>query len=477
ATQTSVAVYSAMVDAIKQAGGDVDALTKSIEYEAPAEAVVECEVVVVGAGGAGLLAAIELQNAGVDVILIEKEGIFGGTTLTASTYVYGYGTSVHEKAGIKMTAQQYYDGLVNLAFPRLVATAPDMAMKYAEIVPPTLENYMTYGADLTNLIDGMFEMGPADGSTVGGTLVPALIAEAERLGVDMRANTKAVSLIQKDNAVTGVVVDTKGGQYEIHADAVIMATGGFQQNKDMVAQYLPEYANYGTTYSVGSTGEGMQMCEEVGGYLNAMNIVQINPTGFRVENADNLISFSNFRYYGCILVGRSTGTRFANELGDYTAIASAMPEGKAYAIFDEAVFQSSGAIQEYYDLGYIVKADTLEELAGKLELDVETLKDTMAKYAATATAGVDEEFGRNLFPSDLTTAPYYAAPVEPVLHNHTGGVATDARGQALAKADNSVIPGLYVVGTAADNTLQPMATFSFPYARLVVECVIEDLAK
>lgn len=154
-----------------------------------------------------------------------------------------------------------------------------------------------------------------------------------------------------------------------------------------------------------------------------------------------------------------------------------MPQDQAYAFFDEAVFQSSSTIGEYYDLGYITKADTVEELAQQIGLDPAVLRDTVDKYTQGAASGEDAEFGRPLFPSDLTTAPYYATAVEPVVHNHTGGVVTNSRRQAVTEADKSPIPGLYVVGTAADNTLQPGVTFSFPYPKLVVDCVIEDLAK
>lgn len=144
-----------------------------------------------------------------------------------------------------------------------------------------------------------------------------------------------------------------------------------------------------------------------------------------------------------------------------------------YAILDETVFQSSVTIQEYYELGYFEKADTIEELAELIGIDPQTLKETVEKYSAAADAGVDEEFGRELFPSNLTNAPYYAAPVQPALHSAVGGVVTNARGQAI-REDGTVISGLYVAGSAADNTLLPNSLPGSMFARVVAGSILED---
>lgn len=475
ATQSSVAMYAALVDAITQAGGDSKALTQPLQHPAPAQAVEECEVVVVGGGGSGLTAAIELKEKGVDVILVEKEGIFGGTSLTASSYIPGYGTSVHQKAGVMTTVEEFEEGGM-LALMSGLPAYPEMAEKFLKIIPETLEDYMAWGADLSNLINGTDQMGPADGSTVGSTLLPAIIDQAEKMGVDMRLNNKATELLREGDKVTGVKVSTKGGDYEIHAKAVLMTTGGYQQNKEIVEEYTPQYAGFATTWSTGSEGEGLLMCLDAGGYLQRMDTVVINPTGYMAKGADNLISFSNFRYYGCILVGASTGRRFWNELGDYTSIAMNMPEGHAYAVFDQTVFNTSSAIQEYFDLGYIVKADTVEELAKLIGVDEATLKETVEKYSASAKAGVDEEFERPLFPSDLTTAPYYATPVQPALHNNLGGVVTDVYGR-VQREDGSFVPGLYAANGVTGSTIQPVGTMGFVYSKVIVEGILEDMGK
>ncbi len=156
-------------------------------------------------------------------------------------------------------------------------------------------------------------------------------------------------------------------------------------------------------------------------------------------------------------------------------IAQAMLEGKAYAIIDQKVFDTSVTIQEYYGLGYFLKADTIEELANLVGLDPAVLQKTMDEYAEIARKGVDEQFGRPLFPSDLTTAPFYISknPVQPALHNAVGGIVTNGHGQAL-REDGSLIPGLYVAGNAADNTLQPNGMSTIPFARVVAQYIVEE---
>lgn len=471
ATLTSAGVRAAVIDCIEQATGDVEALTSAVEPEVFEDTT--CDVVVVGAGGAGMTGAVELARQGLDVILIEKTDLLGGTTTLSSTYILGFGTKEQIAQACPATA----DDFVNLIVPkRLTEVAPDAVQSYVDLVPETLDGLAASGADLSRIIDGMMELGPADGGTIGSQIVPAVVKQLEESDCEYRLGHAIDSLIVEDGRVVGVVAKSKGGTYEIRAKAVLMAFGGYISSPDLVAQYHPEYVGLGSTWTAASTGEGLQMCIDAGGSVGGMEGVVINPTGYAVNGLKvGMVSFSPFRYNGCILVGRSTGARFANELSDYTAVALAMPEGLGYAIFDQAVFDSSATIQEYFDLGYFQKADTVEELAEKLDLDPAVFAQTMATYAEAARSGTDSEFGRTSMLSDLTTAPFYGAPVERALHNAVGGVVTDAYGRAL-DGTGSAIPGLYVAGNAADNTLVPNVTSGcMIYTRVIAQAIAEDL--
>lgn len=471
ATLSSLGVTTALLACVEQAGGDKEAISAPVEPE-----VFEndsCDVVVVGGGGAGLTAAAELATLGLDVIMIEKTGILGGTTVTASTYIPGYGTKSQKEQGNTVTAEDFLKTVSSALREDDLATA----QHYVEIVPETLEKLVANGADLSRTINGLTQLGPSDGGTIGAEIIPAAINILESSKAEYRLEHKLSSLLTEGDAVVGALVETKGGTYEIKAKAVVMAFGGYISNPEMVKLYNPEYVDLGSTWSVGSTGEGLQMCIDLGADVGGMEAVVINPTGYAVGGSKiGMMSFSNFRYNGCILVARSTGLRFADELDDYTAIAKAMPQSEAYAIFDQKVMDSSVTIQEYYELGYFEKGETIEELAEKLNLDAAVLKTTIETYSEYAQSGTDAEFGRESMLSDLATSPYYAAPVEPALHNAVGGIISDSKGRVLG-SDGTAIAGLYVAGNAADNTYLPNATAGcMIYPRVIAQAVVEDRA-
>ncbi|MDI9506397.1 MAG: FAD-dependent oxidoreductase [Clostridiales bacterium] len=476
ATQTSAVLRLALADCVDQAGGDSKALLVPDEPKPIKAAVEECNVVVVGGGGSGINAAIEMGNRGLHVILLEKEDILGGTSITASTSLCGFGTPQQIEAGFGVTVDEYYEDMTQITYvsKRFKEADPDIAYRLAESFPVYAQQLMEWGVDLGNARNA-FSLMPSDGSTIGSTLFPALIDQLEPAGVDVRTGNKAISIIADDSgAAKGVVVECDAGIYEIHARKVLMTFGGYIANNDIVAKYTPQYDGWKTTWSVGSTGEGLQMCIDMGGYLGGMDSITINPACYPIPGA-NLISFTPLRTYGSILVDIYEGKRFANEIGDYTFISEHMPDGKAYILFDQQVYDACATIREYDGYGYFTKGETVEELAEKLGLDSAVLSETVSRYSGFAVNGVDEDWQRATMPSDLSVGPYYATLVEPALHSCPGGVVTNARGQAL-REDGSIIENLYVSGHAADNTLQPRSLCGAVYfSRLVGELIAEDL--
>jgi fumarate reductase flavoprotein subunit len=478
ATQTSAALRTALLECITNAGGNVNAISAPVAPAPVKNTVEECDVVIVGGGGSGMSTAAELKRLGLNVILLEKMDILGGTTAFASTYISGYGTSVHRRHNVNYTKADFLaTNSETGGFPPKIfrTTYPDATNAFADLIPETCELLMQNGADLSRLIDGRSSLGPADGGTIGSQLVPAIIKIMDSLKVDYRLGSKVISLIEENGTARGVIVETKGGRYEIHSKVVVMAFGGYLQNFEMVAQYTPQYANYGTTYSVGSTGEGLEMCIDLGAYLGGMDSMVINPTSYSGLGKRSMISFTPLRANGGILIAQSTGQRFANEDGEYTSVALAMPDGKGYIIMDQSLYDGVSTIQEYYQYGFIVKGNTPEELAEKINLPPAVLRATIDTYAASAEAGVDEEFGRRLMLAKFSSGPFYATPVEPANHSSVGGVVVNGRGQALRR-DGSIINGLYVIGVAADNTMAPSSmTGCFVYSRVVARYLAEDI--
>ena len=477
ATQTSGVLRLALANCVDQAGGDSKALLVPDEPEPIKAEVEECDVVVVGGGGSGINASIEMANRGLNVILIEKEDLLGGTSLTASTSLCAFGTPQQYEAGVGVTVDEYYEDMTQITYvsAKFKEADPEVAYRFAESIPEYAAQLMEWGVDLGNG-NQKWNLMPSDGATIGSKLFPVLIDQLEPAGVDVRTGHKALSLINEDGVIKGVVVECDGGTYEIRAKKTLMTFGGYIANNDIVAEYTPQYDGWKTTWSVGSTGEGLKMCMDVGGYLASMDSIVINPACYPIPGAND-ISFTPLRTYGSILVDTIEGRRFANEVGDYTFISEQMPGGVAYILFDQQVYDACATIAEYDGYGYFTKADTVEALAEALGLDPAVLSETVSRYTAFAQNGVDEDWQRPTMPSDLSVGPYYATIVEPATHSCVGGVVTNAKGQAL-REDGSIIENLYVSGHAADNSLIPKSLCgAVYYSRLVGELIAQELAE
>jgi flavocytochrome c len=473
ATQSTTAVRMALQDAIKQAGGDVAALS-NVTTDMKPEPNQECDVVVVGAGAHGMSTAIELKKLGHDVVLLEKMGILGGSSLMASTAAEGYGTKVHKRLGVKLTKEEYLKIQIPVS-KRILKERPQMASDFADLVPETFDWMIDSGVDINKLIDGKKMMAPSDGTAIGQVVVPFLREQLVLNDVDVRTNSKAVSIINENGTAGGVVVETPQGIYNLKAQSVVLATGGYFMNQKLLDRFTPKTAHYGTTWSIGSTGDGLIMAEEMGAELSDMEKVLINPTAHPVTGKVSMVSFSNLRHFGGILVGTKSGKRFFNENAWYTDIANAMPDGEAYIIIDHGIMESNATIRHYLDYGFLKQGNSIAELAAKLKLDPQVLAQTIETYSSYAKNHKDEEFGRKHLVANLDKAPYYAAIVKPANHNPFGGVTADERGQAVRK-DGSTINGLYVVGNVANNLLIPNGiSGGLVFGRMLGRYVSEDI--
>ena len=285
---------------------------------------------------------------------------------------------------------------------------------------------------------------PAGGQAVGPVIVDALAETAEKDGIDVRTESEVVKIIKTGDKVTGVEVKHKGETYKINAKAVVMATGGFGANAAMVAEYNPALKGFGSTNSPAITGEGIKMVNSVGGALVDMNEIQTHPTV--VHNNTTMITEA-VRGEGAILVNRE-GKRFINELETRDVVSKAELEqtGKsAFLIFDQSIRENLGAINGYVKRGLAVEGATLEELAKKMGINVNTLVKTMETYNGYVKAGTDKDFGKTVLPRELVKAPFYAIEVSPAVHHTMGGVSINTKAQVLT-ADGKVIPGLYAAG-------------------------------
>lgn len=444
ASLTSEGTKEAIEEAVKKSGVTLTAVT--LQNTKAVELPKEADVVVIGAGGAGLTSAIAAYEKGAKVILIEKTELLGGNTNYATAGLNAAGTKIQENLGIKDSPELFYEdtmkGGKNKNNKELVRV---LVNNSSAIVDWLTER----GADLSELTSTGGQSvkrthRPTGGSAVGPNIVAALSKTAESEKIDIRKGTKAIALVKAKNRIVGVKVrEIDGKEYTIKAKAVIVATGGFGANAKMVEKYNPKLKGFGSTNNPAIVGDGIIMVEKVGGALVDMSEIQTHPTV--VHNKTNMITEA-VRGEGAILVNRD-GKRFIDELETRDVVSKAIlnQKGKsAFLIFDEGIRTKLKAADGYVKKGFAVEG-TLEEIAAKIGTDAKTLEATLNKYNEAVRNKVDSEFNKKTLPKELTGTKYYAIEVSPAVHHTMGGVRINTNAEVLGK-NGRPIKGLYAAG-------------------------------
>ena len=489
ATVTSKAIIAAATQALESAGADIsvlDANRKDTGNAGPkAEKTIDTEIVIIGAGGAGMTAAIMLQQAGKDFVILEKMPYVGGNTTKATGGMNASETHYQKEQGIEdsnaLFAADTMKGGHALNDSKLVAV---MANKSAEAI----DWLDTIGAELPKIsFSGGASVNrihaPEDGSGVGAFLVDRFSAKLKELGVEVMLETAATELItDAEGKITGVKAESPDAAYTINAKAVILATGGFGANEEMYTTYRPDLKGTVTTNAPGATGDGIVMAQALGADLVDIEQIQLHPT---VEQTTSILITESVRGDGAILVNQS-GVRFTNELLTRDAVSAAELEQEgsyAYVIFDQKLRDNLKAIEKYVKSGITVQADTIEGLAEQLGIDPATLAKTLADWNEIVKNQHDPDFGRTTgMNEDLSTAPYYAIKIAPGIHHTMGGVKIDTDAQVI-NTEGKAIPGLFAAGEVCGgvhggNRLGGNAVADIViFGRIAAESAIEYLGK
>lgn len=454
ATVSSDAILKAFGEALKQANVDASALGEAVAAPAAAKPATakttvtrDVDVVIVGAGGAGMSAAITAKQAGMDVLVLEKMPYVGGNTTKSTGGMNAAETHYQAEQEIEDSIELFVadtmKGGYNINNIDLVTTMAENsadAINWLDEIGAPLSKVSFSGGASVNRIHA-----PADGSGVGEYLVAAFGGVLEQLDIEVMLETKATSILMRDGAACGVVAENADGYYIINAKSVILATGGFGANEDMYCSYRSDLKGTVTTNAPGATGDGIIMAQSVGADLVDIDQIQLHPT---VEQNTSIMVTESVRGDGAILVNQS-GVRFINEMETRDVVSAAELEQEgcyAYIIFDQRLREGRKAIENYVKNGIVTEAATIEELATAIGMDPAVLSKTLADWNAIVASGEDTEFGRKTgMEKDLTVAPYYAIKIAPGIHHTMGGVKIDVDAQVI-NTDGNVIPGLFAAG-------------------------------
>lgn len=442
ATATSKGIKKAISNAVKASGATLNKVEKqSASVKAQST---EADVVVIGGGGAGITAAIAAHEKGARVILLEKTSLLGGNTNYATGGINAAGTKIQAAAGIEdspeLFMQDTMKGGKNVNNPELVKV---MTQNSSSIIDWLIER----GVDISEVT---FSGGqsvkrihrPTGGSAIGPVVVSGLAKVLDKEQIDVRTLDKAVEIIKTGDRVTGVKVSGKNGDYVIKAKSVVVATGGFGANSEMVEKYNPKLKGFGTTNSPAILGEGIEMVEKVGGDLVDMKEIQTHPT---VVHKKPYLITESVRGEGAILVNRDA-KRFIDELQTRDVVSKAVleqKEGSAFILFNQEIRENLKAADGYVKKGYAVEG-TLAEVAAKLGIDAKVLKETVDKYNESVRTKVDE-FNKTKFARELLGDKFYAIEISPAVHHTMGGVRINTNAEVLAK-NGRPIKGLYAAG-------------------------------
>ena len=497
ATITSTAIKEAAAAALTAAGLNPDDYKTAVEKDAAAEdSTVDADVVVVGAGGAGMTAAITAAAEGKSVVILESQSMVGGNSvratggMNAGKTVYQDENEFGESAGVEKTlktaAEKYADNETITALAKTVSEQwaayqanPTGYFDSVELMeldtmiggkgindPELVETLCANSADAIDWLDehgitlhNVSSFGGAsvkrihrpvnaEGKTVsvGSYMIPLLQENCEKAGVKMMLDTTATEILTDANgAAVGVKATGASGEtVTVNAKAVVLATGGFGANLDMVVKYKPELKGFMTTNAPGIQGQGIEMAQAIGAATVDMDQIQIHPT---VEANTAALITEGLRGDGAVLINEE-GKRFIDEVGtrDVVSAAEIAQTGSySWLVVDQAMADASSVIQGYIKKGYTVTGATYEELGKAMGVDAAAFAETMEKWNGYVEAKNDPDFGRTSFANPLNTAPYYAVKVTAGVHHTMGGLKINANTEVLNEK-GEVIPGLFAAG-------------------------------
>ncbi|MBQ8555807.1 MAG: flavocytochrome c [Clostridia bacterium] len=470
ATFTSEGIKEAVLTAVVSAG--LDAVSWSTKKEKVVEkgedVTLTTDVVVIGGGGAGLASAVQANQLGSSVIVLEKMGKVGGNTILAGGALNAVNDrseqAIQYNDSVEWHYQQTFSGGDYQGDPVLVHTLVSNAWDGVQWLMDLGMEFQDDTAGLFTVTGGLWPRAHKPVEVAGtGFFTTYMNYIDTHEGVEVMLNTCATEiLVDESGKAVGVVATGETGNTVtvMASKGVIVATGGFAANVELRTAFNTQWADLGadikSTNHPGATGDGIKMLQKLGADFVQMGNIQLLPLG---DPETGALSGNIEHDVETRIFINKEGNRFTNEGGrrdDMTNALFAQTDSYMWIVMDSDTYPTGDELNNFGETanqlvaaGRAVKADTLEELAVLMNVPAENLiaaVEDFNQYAqGGAKSGEADAFGRTLFSTPIDNGPFYAAARVPTVHHTMGGVRINELCQVLTES-GEIIPGLYAAG-------------------------------
>ncbi|MCK9217998.1 MAG: flavocytochrome c [Firmicutes bacterium] len=461
-TRSSDGVLAAVVEALEKAGANINDYWKIVDTGGThlrGKLEKKADVVIIGAGGAGLAAAVSAHQNGAKVLVLEKMPLIGGNTIISGAAYNAVDPKRQTAQGIEDSIDKHYmqtyEGGDKLAKPELVRTLVENT--YPSLV--WLESMgMKFKEKVFTVTGALWPRSHEPEKPIGTGYIETYMEYINKNSDDIEilVNTKATELIVKDGKVIGVEAESPENIVIAKADnGVIIATGGFSYNVNARNHYnkmWPDLTNLKSTNRPGAMGDGAWMAEKIGANLIGMEQIQLLPSGD--PETGSLSGNIGQTVENRIYVNKD-GNRFVDEGARRDVMTKALFQQEDYLLWiivDKTSYPTGDTKNNFDETidflveeGIAFKADTLEELAAQIGVNPENLVSTVETFNKAVDKEVEDPFGRTLFQNKLDKPPFYAGARVPTVHHTMGGIEINTKAQVLS-TEGKVIKGLYAAG-------------------------------
>jgi flavocytochrome c len=410
----------------------------------------ETDVVFVGGGSAGLCGAVKACEIGLKAMILEKAGSCGGDGIISAGFWIAAGTKWQKEKGVEDSKDDLYRYFMDYSSYRC---CPNLIRTLVDRAADNLYWLESQGLAMTGDVQAH---GPTtvprvhQNEGMGGQYVKVMKDRADSLGVDIRVKTGAKTLIVEGDRIVGIIAETDDGDLlEIRCKGVVLCTGGFGRNQDLVDEHVP-FKNHVMVCAGWARGDGIRLAREAGAEITDLS----TSIGYKAEMPGTAgLSMRSFFLLlnAAYAVVNKLGKRFMDESiwNAYFAHCLAnQPDSEGHIIIDEAMRTGNPFtdLANEIESGSVKKADSFQGLADKAGLPADAFVLTMERYNGFAGDGIDLDFGKPAAVlSPLESPPYYAIPIIPLVLNTAGGAVIDQYARVV-RSDGASIPGLYAAG-------------------------------